>query len=43
LAPQVAADLRDGDTVTVKGSNAMKMQMVVDAIKARGIPQKQAG
>ena len=34
LAPLVAAALRDGDAVLVKGSLGMKMQAIVDAIAA---------
>ncbi|MGE3622447.1 MAG: UDP-N-acetylmuramoylalanyl-D-glutamyl-2,6-diaminopimelate--D-alanyl-D-alanine ligase [Bdellovibrionales bacterium] len=36
LAPQVAADLRAGDIVTVKGSKAVRMDIVIEAIKALG-------
>jgi UDP-N-acetylmuramoyl-tripeptide--D-alanyl-D-alanine ligase len=35
LAPQVAAALRDGDTVLVKGSNGSRMAVVVEAVKGR--------
>ena len=41
LAAPVAADLRADDIITVKGSNAIKMQRVVDAVKALGATQNQ--
>jgi UDP-N-acetylmuramoyl-tripeptide--D-alanyl-D-alanine ligase len=34
LAQHLAAELRPGDIVTVKGSNAINMRLVVDAVKA---------
>jgi UDP-N-acetylmuramoyl-tripeptide--D-alanyl-D-alanine ligase len=36
LAPLVANDLRDGDIVTVKGSKAVEMPAVIEAIRAVG-------
>jgi UDP-N-acetylmuramoyl-tripeptide--D-alanyl-D-alanine ligase len=36
LAPLVAAAVKDGDTVLVKGSNGSKMSVIVDALKKRG-------
>ena len=36
LAPRVATDLKPGDIITVKGSNAIGMIKVIDAIKALG-------
>lgn len=35
LAPIVAAAVRDGDTLLVKGSNGSKMALVIDAVKAK--------
>ena len=37
LAPLVAAQIRGDDVVTVKGSNSMKLALVVEAIKAAGV------
>lgn len=34
LAPQVTADIRPGDIVTIKGSHSMRMELVVTALKA---------
>ncbi len=41
MAPHVAIDIQNGDIITVKGSNAMRMNIIVDAIKAlqKHIPQ----
>ncbi|HEX4532705.1 MAG TPA: UDP-N-acetylmuramoylalanyl-D-glutamyl-2,6-diaminopimelate--D-alanyl-D-alanine ligase [Rhizomicrobium sp.] len=36
IAPQVAADIRAGDVVLVKGSLGSKMAVVIEALKARG-------
>jgi UDP-N-acetylmuramoyl-tripeptide--D-alanyl-D-alanine ligase len=36
LAPQVAAAVKPGDTVLVKGSNGSRMSVIIDALKARG-------
>ena len=36
IAPQLAAALKPGDTVLVKGSNGSKMAVIIDALKARG-------
>jgi UDP-N-acetylmuramyl pentapeptide synthase len=35
-AAAIAAIVRDGDLVLVKGSRAMKTEMIVDTLKARG-------
>jgi UDP-N-acetylmuramoyl-tripeptide--D-alanyl-D-alanine ligase len=35
LVPPLAAALRSGDTVLVKGSNGSKMSVLIDALKAR--------
>jgi UDP-N-acetylmuramoyl-tripeptide--D-alanyl-D-alanine ligase len=45
LAPHLAADLKAGDIVSVKGSNAMHMNRVIEAIKALDASpqQKSAG
>jgi UDP-N-acetylmuramoyl-tripeptide--D-alanyl-D-alanine ligase len=44
LAPLVAKDLRAGDIITVKGSKAIEMPKVIEAIKALGASkQKMAG
>ncbi len=40
LAPRVAADLRAGDAITVKGSHSIQMELVVEAIKALDISGK---
>jgi UDP-N-acetylmuramoyl-tripeptide--D-alanyl-D-alanine ligase len=40
LTPLVAAAVRAGDTVTVKGSHSMQMEKIVAAIKALDVTQK---
>jgi UDP-N-acetylmuramoyl-tripeptide--D-alanyl-D-alanine ligase len=41
LAPKVAASVRPGDVVTVKGSAASRMAVIVDAMKALGSTDRQ--
>lgn len=40
LAPHIAKTLSSGDAVTVKGSNSMRMNLIIDAIKALGPNQQ---
>jgi UDP-N-acetylmuramoyl-tripeptide--D-alanyl-D-alanine ligase len=37
IAAQIAADVRDGDVVLVKGSLGSRMAVIIDALKARGV------